>query len=440
MTRRPTLTQLQVERLGAPRFDTPFRGERFAQPGERVLWASTTTDLEASQAAGEEPASFEIAGARRRLFFDPRRVTCGVVSCGGLCPGINNVIRSLVLSLTHGYGVAPERILGFRYGFAGLADADPPPLRLDPEAVMQIHEEGGSLLGSSRGPQDVGRMVDRLETSGVSILFTIGGDGTQRGAAALCEEIDRRGLEIAVVGIPKTIDNDIRLIERSFGFATAVDEARRVIDGAHSEAWGAHHGIGMVKLMGRHSGFITAHATLASSDVNFCLVPEVPFSVEGLAAALEQRLRERRHAVVAVAEGAGQELMPSEGRRADASGNARLGDIGPFLKRELRRALEARGLRHTLKYIDPSYIVRSLPANALDAEYCLRLGQLAVHAAMAGRTRLLIGFWNRHFTHVPIDAAVRERKRLDPKGAVWQRVLEATGQPASMILTTRGDS
>ena len=428
----PNRAELDVDRIGEPRAPSPWRQrrERFTSESDRILLTSRTSELMPFLEAGEPPPSFEPAGARREIFFDPRQITCALVSCGGLCPGINNVIRSIVLSLTWGYGC--ERILGFRYGFAGVAGKYGPPIELDAELVEPIHEEGGSLLGSSRGHQDIGEMVDNLVRLDVSILFTIGGDGTLRCAGLLAEEIKRRGLPIAIVGIPKTIDNDIRLIERSFGFATAVDEACRVIDGAHNEARGAMNGIGLVKLMGRHSGFITAHASLAKGDVNFCLVPEVPFTMEALVDALIQRLKIRHHAVIVVAEGAGQELLDAE-KAYDASGNLALADIGLFLKQTLKAELKKRGLDHTIKYIDPSYTVRSLPANAMDAEYSLMLGQHAVHAGMAGRTNLVVGQWNRHFTHVPIGVATGSRKTLDPNGAIWQRVLEATGQPATLV-------
>lgn len=442
----PSREELEVEKLGPCKVPSPLRerppgreAKGFVTVDDGVLLAATLAEARAERdTAGAdcepfEPPAFEAAGAHRSLFFDPTAIACGVVSCGGLCPGINNVIRALTLTLTWGYGV--PRIYGFRYGYAGVA-ADPEagePLALTKEEVEPIHRWGGSVLGSSRGPQDPGRMVDNLERLGVKILFAIGGDGTLRGVSALAAEIRRRGAEIAVVGVPKTIDNDIAWIERSFGFATAVEAARTAIDGAHAEAAGALHGIGLVKLMGRHSGFIAAHSSLATSDVNFCLIPESPFALLPFLEALGRRLRERRHAVVVVAEGAGQDLFPAADQQRDASGNLKLQDIGALLKDEIGRhfAKDGRGgLKATLKYIDPSYIIRSVPANAFDAEYCLMLGQHAAHAGMAGRTDMLVGYWNGHFTHVPVAVAVAERKKLDPQGALWQRVLEATGQPS----------
>ena len=376
------------------------------------------------------PATFELAGPRRQIFFNPAEIACGIVTCGGLCPGLNDVIRSVVMTLSYGYGV--KRIYGFRYGYAGLAASRGiEPWLLTPEMVRDIHDDGGTLLGSSRGPQEPADMIERLQQLGVQVLFVVGGDGTLRGASALVQEIQRRNLLISVIGIPKTIDNDIEWVERSFGVATAVEEATRALEAAHAEARGAYNGIGLVRLMGRYSGFITAHATLANADVNFCLVPEVPFGLEGFLAALEKRLLTRHHAVIALAEGAGQDLIEGEVSK-DASGNVKLKDIGLFLKEAIRQHFDQKGLETTIKYIDPSYIIRSVPANAVDSEYCLALGQHAVHAGMSGRTDMMVGYWNQYFTHVPITMAIQKRKQIDPQSELWQQVLGATGQSRSM--------
>jgi 6-phosphofructokinase 1 len=438
----PQPDELVISALAPPQVPSPLwkRGEIFVDDTCRVLVCSNTRDVQAFLEAGKSLPSFETAGPRPQIVFEPEGLTCGIVTCGGLCPGVNNVIRAIVLNLTYAYGV--RRILGFRYGYAGLSPhSGYEPLALTPERVDHIHEQGGTLLGSSRGPQDVGEMVDTLVRHDVGILFAIGGDGTLRGASALAQEALRRALRISVIGVPKTIDNDITWIWQSFGFSTAVEAAQQSLVAAHNEARGAWNGIGLVKLMGRHSGFIAAHATLANSDVNFCLVPEVPFTLEGeggFLQALERRLAAKRHAVVVVAEGAGQNMIqdPAHWGR-DASGNLRLKDIGVFVRDEIMRYFGARGTEVTIKYIDPSYIIRSLPANALDSEYCLLLGQHAVHAGMAGRTDMVVGYWNQHFTHVPIALAAARRKTLDPSEALWQRVLEATGQPASMAIGFR---
>ena len=287
------------------------------------------------------------------------------------------------------------------------------------------------MLGSSRGNQDISEMVDTLEKMSISILFTIGGDGTQRGALAISEEAQRRGLRLSVIGIPKTIDNDISFIQQTFGFETAVSEAKRVTYAAHSEAEGARNGIGLVKLMGRDSGFIAAYAAVVDGQVNFCLVPEVPFTLDGFLNVLKARLEARKHAVIVVAEGAGQNLMETKGER-DASGNIRYGDVGIFLRDAIKEHFKKIGMEINLKYIDPSYTIRSVPANPHDSALCVLFGHNAVHAGMAGRTGVIIGFWNQRFTHVPISLAVAERKKIDPEGWVWSSVLSSTGQPRDM--------
>jgi 6-phosphofructokinase 1 len=427
-SRWPTAADLAVKRLGECRHASPRAHEPFVDDARRVLLCSDVAEL---GAAATPPPSFEPAGPRRRIFFEPQGLSCGILTCGGLCPGLNNVVRAIVLRLAYGYQV--RRIYGFRYGYAGLAEpARHEPCVLVPDLVEHLHERGGTVLGSSRGPQDLGRMVDTLVRLDVGLLFVIGGDGGLRGASALAGEIARRGLSIGVVGVPKTIDNDLHWTWRSFGFETAVDAARTVLAAAHEEARGAWNGIGLVKLMGRHSGFIAANATLASGDVNFCLVPEVPFALEGptgLLAALEARLAAKHHALVVVAEGAGQNLMADGGTPArDASGNVKLKDIGAFLRDRIIAHLAEKRLDGVVRYIDPSYTIRSMPTNSFDSQLCLALGQHAVHAGMAGRTDVLVAVWNQRFTHVPIPVAVAARRQLDPRGELWHGVLESTGQ------------
>jgi 6-phosphofructokinase 1 len=415
-----------VERLGECRFPSPMRGVRFTTDGERILYHSRYQEMRPFIDTGREPPSMEMGGPRERIFFDPSTIACGIVTCGGLCPGTNDVIRALTLSLYHHYGV--RRVYGFRYGFEGVVKRHGhTPLLLTPEVVDRIGELGGTILASSRGPQEPSEMVDYLEELGIAILFTIGGDGTLKGAARIAEEAARRGRPISVIGIPKTIDNDISFLQNTFGFETAVDEAHRAIYAAHTEATGARNGIGLVKLMGRDSGFIAAYSTLVNSQVNFCLVPEVPFTLAGFLKRLEDRLALRGHAVIAVAEGAGQELLPPS-TEFDASGNVKLGDIGTFLRDAINGHFRAIGTEITLKYIDPSYIIRSQPANSHDSAFCLLLGHNAVHAGMCGRTCMVVGNWNQQFTHVPIGLATHQRKKIDPKGRLWSSVLASTGQ------------
>lgn len=379
---------------------------------------------------GDRTRSFERAGPRRQIAFDPATTTAAVLTSGGLCPGLNAVISAVVMGLHYHYGVS--RILGIPNGYAGLM----PPRQKDilpitPERIRGIARTGGSFLGSARIKPDVRAIVDTLQAFSIDLLFCVGGDGTQRGAHAIHEEILKRGLTISVVGIPKTIDNDINWMEKTFGFETAVELARQAITAGNTEAECAINGIGLVKLMGRNSGFITANASIAARDVNYTLVPEVPFQLDGdkgLFASLERRLARRGHAVVVVAEGAGQELMTPETAQFDKSGNKLHQDIGLFLRDEINAHFKAKKIDVALKYIDPSYIIRAAPANASDTILCTTLGHNAVHAAMAGKTDMIVGCWNGQVTHVPIPLAVKGRKMIEPSGELWRQVLESTGQ------------
>jgi 6-phosphofructokinase 1 len=421
---------LTIQRLGDCTVQSPMSGVRFTGDGEHILFHSDLNEIRRFLDAGIEPPKFEAAGPREKIFFDPATLNCGIVSCGGLCPGLNDVIRSIVLSLHHHYGV--RTIYGFQYGYEGLVPKfGHQPVMLTPQVVSQINEMGGTMLGSSRGNQDVSVMVDTLERMKIGILFCIGGDGTQRGALAISEEAGRRGLKLSVIGIPKTIDNDISYVRTTFGFETAVSEAKRATCAANAEATGARNGIGLVKLMGRDSGFIAAFSALVDNQVNFCLIPEVPFTLDGLLTSLKKRLEQRGHAVIVVAEGAGQELFEATGER-DASGNIKYGDIGTFLRDRIKDYFKRAGMEINLKYIDPSYIIRSQQANPHDSAFCLMLGHNAVHAGMAGRTGMIVGFWNHQITHVPTQLAVSQRKKIDPEGWLWSSVLSSTGQPALM--------
>lgn len=373
---------------------------------------------------------FELAGPRRRIFFDPSKLKCALVTCGGLCPGINDIIRSIVLELHYAYGV--RHIFGIRYGLQGfVAKYGHDLVDLTPETVVNIHDRGGTVLGSSRGPQDIDEIIDSLERMNISLLFMIGGDGTLTAAGRIADAILDRGLKISIVGVPKTIDNDIYMVSRSFGFDTAVDVATRAIISANNEAEGYPNGIGLIKLMGRHSGFIAATAVLAQQDVNFVLIPEVDFDLEGpsgLLSALEKRLAERKHAVIVVAEGAGQKFFADKKSNRDASGNIKLKDIGLYLKETISSFFTGKGIDVSIKYIDPSYMIRSLPANANDRVFCNFLGRNSVHAGMAGKTSMLIGHWNNQFVHVPMKVLADKRKKVDPKGSLWRTTLGATGQ------------
>ena len=430
---------LMVPQLGRATIASPMTtllrdrasSQHYVHESDRVLLDDT---VEMAVARGLPVAalpSLEPGGPRELLFFDPARTSVGIVTCGGLCPGLNNVIRGLVLELSDHYGVT--NIVGFRNGYAGLVKGDEP-VRLTAAAVADIHNRGGTVLGTSRGDQDAGEMVATLVRLGISILFVVGGDGSLRGAQKIADAAAEREVVLSVVAVPKTIDNDIPYIDHSFGFQTAFARATESIRAAHTEASSTPGGVGLVKLMGRHSGFIACYAALANHDANFVLVPEVPFRLDGqdgFLAHLRRRVAAHGHAVVVVAEGAGQDLVAGNGVRGarDASGNTRLADIGQLLRDHILDDFRCAGADLNLRYVDPGYAIRSVAANAYDAVFCLRLAQAAVHAAMAGRTAMVVGRWHGRFVHLPIALATGSRNQVDPDGDLWMSVLEATGQP-----------
>lgn len=431
--RSTRIDQLGERRPGSSGHRSPLVAGGFVDDSERVL-------VDCSQAGeGCGGPSLELAGPRERLHFEPGKTKLAIVTCGGLCPGINDVIRSIVLTACHAYDATS--ILGVRYGLEGfMPEAGHDLMELTPRAVADIHEFGGTILGTSRGPQPPDQIVDALARMNVSALFVIGGDGSMRAAKAIRGEIDRQELNMAVIGVPKTIDNDIHFITRSFGFDTAVEQAGEAISCAHVEARGAPMGIGVVKVMGREAGFIAAQATLASKEVNFVLIPEDDFDLEGpsgFLACLERRLKSREHAVIVVAEGAGQKILPcppcgTEQLGVDASGNRRLGDFCGYMIGRMKEKLKAAGIEPTIKFIDPSYMIRSVPANANDRVYCGFLGQMAVHAAMSGRTGMVVARFRDRYVHIPLELVTARRKTLDVASNYWRSVLETTGQPRSM--------
>ena len=431
----PQADDFNIQSLGAAWLPSPLNVSYFASDEKRILLNIYINVREDSKSSAEQPQSIEVAGPRGKIFFDPAKSKAAIVTCGGLCPGINDVIRAIVMELYYRYGVG--NIIGIKYGFKGIMPRYRHEFKeLTPELVKDIHTLGGSVLGSSRGREDIGEMVDVLKRMNIDMLFCIGGDGTMRAAELIAAEVTQRNLNMAVVGIPKTIDNDLNIIQRTFGFDTAISESMKVLQCAHTEATGAPNGIGLVKIMGRQSGHIAACAALAQSDVNFVLIPEVPFDLEGekgLFQVMERRLKEKGHCVILVAEGAGQELISqsSDPVERDPSGNPKLLDIGIFLKTSINNYFQAKGTEINLKYIDPSYTIRSVPANSNDRIYCGALAQYAVHAAMAGKTAMLVGLVRDEYVHLPLRT-IGSGMKVDPSGNVWMRVLESTGQPPSM--------
>ncbi len=405
----------------------------FVKDDERILYDNSLVKIKEQLAQGKEPLSFEGAGPKEFLYFEPAKTRVAIVTCGGLCPGLNNVIRGIVNHIWERYGV--HKIYGIQYGYSGfIPEYNFPYIELNPDIVDDIHKAGGTMLGASRGLQPVETIVDTLDRLNINILFTIGGDGTLRGAHAISEEITKRGLKISVAGIPKTIDNDINYTERSFGFETAFSIAMTIIQNAHYEAKGVYNGVAIIKLMGRDSGFIAANAALACPDVNFVLIPEMNFDLDGengFLTVLRKRLERKQHAVIVVAEGAGQYFF-EDNKDKDASGNKKYEDIGLYIRDKIKEEFTASGFPFNLKYIDPSYTLRSTPANANDSKFCFQLAQNAVHAAMAGRTDFVVGVWQNEFTLLPISLATGKRKKVNLEGSLWGSVLEATGQPVCM--------
>ena len=430
-----------IEKIGIPEIISPIKLSK--KDGDFIANYVSDEDgvmfnIEKNMSDSQMPRTsqwLEKAGPREKIFYNPAHVHAGIVTCGGLCPGINDVIRAIVMCLWHRYGI--QNISGFRNGYRGFLDEFQLPVKsLNPDIVTDIQYKGGTILGSSRGSgEKTALIVDTLQKKGINILFVIGGDGSQKGALAIAHEAMLRKAQIAVVGIPKTIDNDFSFIQKSFGFETAVSQAEVIVTHAHVEAHDAVNGISIVKVMGRESGFIAAHTTLAQNDVNFVLIPEIPFSLEGengFFSHLYKRIEKRHHALILVAEGAGQDIL-GQSEQFDASGNIILKDIGIYLKDAIKKYFHSKGLEVTIRYIDPSYIIRSAPANTNDSLYCMRLGNNAVHAAMTGRTKLLVSLVNNHFVHIPINVATSKRNKVDPESSLWRDVIDTTGQPPLMI-------
>lgn len=430
-----TKLNFDIQSLGEASIPSPITVSYFTPDTKRIIYDHDLDTISEYRWDDGPPAAIEVAGPREMIYFDPPKTKAAIVTCGGLCPGINDVIRSIVMELSHRYGVT--NILGIKYGFQGLIPKyGHDTMTLTTELVKDVHEVGGSILSSSRGKQDIKEMVNVLKRMNVDMFFCIGGDGTMRATELITEEITRRKLEISVIGIPKTIDNDLNLVDKTFGFDTAISEAVKAIECAHVEAKGSPMGVGLVKLMGRQSGHIAVHAALAQNDANFVLIPEVSFDLygeKGFLNTLEKRLRERKHCVILAAEGAGQEFFHREEGQieTDASGNLRLSDIGIYLRGIIDEYFKNRGMEVNLKYIDPSYMIRSVPATASDSIYCGALGQYAAHAGMAGKTGMLVGRFRGEYVHLPLHAVMSGRQ-VDPTGNIWMRVIESTGQPISM--------
>ena len=411
----------QVNHLGERKFASPLKNATFTPDDAKILYDRDFSVMKERYLKSNKVYAMEKAGPREKIFHDPAWCKAAILTAGGLCPGLNDVIKSITLTLKQQYNVPV--VYGIRYGYAGLNPAcGHEPIILDKATVDDIHEQGGTILASSRGAQDTEVMLETLVRMGINLLFCIGGDGTLRAAHDLAVAAEKHSLNISIVGVPKTIDNDISCMDKTFGFETAVYATNPIITVAHNEAKGAYNGVGLIHVMGRDSGFIAAYAAMANTHINFCLIPEEKFNLEegenAFLPKLFDRLQRRHHAVVIVAEGAGQELIAGN-REKDKSGNVLHQNIGLFLKEKIKEYSKKTGIEAPIKYFDPTYTIRGIPANGTDAVFCMLLGQNAVHAAMAGCTDMVVGHWNESFTHVPIPMAVRERKKIDINGSLW---------------------
>jgi 6-phosphofructokinase 1 len=406
--------------MASPFLKDPKFGGGFVDDDEGVSLSATDPSRD---------IRFARAGARRDIFFDPTKTTAAVVTCGGLCPGLNDVVQGIAKKL-HDYGVPEDNVIGVRYGFKGFYSKKTPPLNLTRSFVDGIHLSGGTVLGASRGGAKMDQIVRKIDLWGVDMVFVVGGNGGHAGAAALVRELEANDVTCSVVGVPKSIDNDILLVDKTFGFDTAVEEAQRALLAAKVEASSAYRGIGVVKLMGRHSGFIAMQASMASGCVDVVLVPEVDFHLRGPGGLFEHLgdvLEDRGHAVVCVAEGAGQGFLSADKvEEFDASGNSVLENVGTWLAAEIKGEFAD----SDVKYIDPSYLIRSTPATSGDRIYCKLLAHNAVHAAFAGYTGVTVGMLNTHYAYLPIQAVITAPRRVDPLGKSWNSLCASTGQPS----------
>jgi 6-phosphofructokinase 1 len=381
----------------------------------------------------EKEVGFQIGGPRLHIAFNPSEVNVAIVTCGGLCPGLNVVIRELVMSLWYNYGV--RKIFGIKYGYEGFQESNEW-IELSPSVVREIHYQGGTILGTSRGGFNGEKITETLQNKNINMVFAIGGDGTHRGINDLYKIFQKKKLKIAIAGIPKTIDNDIPLIDRSFGFESAVEQAVKVISSANTEAKSMKRGIGLVKLFGRECGFIALQASLASRDVNICLIPESSFYLygkKGLLKFIFDRLELKNHCLIVVAEGAGLSIKekPLNNTGAlDKSGNIVLPDVGTVLKNEILQYAKENSIEISMKYIDPTYIIRSCSSNSFDTNYCSKLAQNAVHSVFSGFTNFTSGFIDNKPVIIPVDYLLTLGKRaIDIESDMdYLSLLASTGQ------------
>lgn len=418
--------------MSSAMYTSVYGGKGFI-PQDAFVYPLSTVNYNITHGPEKESSDLEFikGGPRSQIYFSPKKVVAAIVTCGGLCPGLNVVIREITYTLWQNYGVS--KIYGIQYGYRGFYTYNW--IELTPQTTKHIHKLGGTILGSSRGGFDIKKIMARIKSKGVNQIYIIGGDGTLRGASAIHDYVKQKKLEISVISLPKTIDNDIPIIDRSFGYQTSVEEALKAINSAETEAMSAEYGIGLVKLMGRAAGHIALEACLSQRSVNVLLIPEIKFELYGPKGFLEyvyRRLLNKHHCVIVVAEGASEAVLDADfpDLGVDPSGNKILPDIGTFIKSKIVKYCADKGLESTLKYIDPTYMIRTTASNAFDTQICAQLAYNSVHGAMSGFSGFCTGLVHNRCCYIPIDMLKQGNRRIKPKSRKWQRLLAATGQPS----------
>lgn len=399
----------------------------FLNPDELVMGHIILNDSKAGSRRQEIANGCVRANACEKIWWDPADVRAAIVTCGGLCPGLNSIIREVTMCLWHQYGV--RHITGIQFGYNGLSNPELyAPKHLGPKAVREIHMKGGSVLKAGRGGLEAERICDNLEKMGVNMLFVVGGDGTQAAGNLLYEEARRRNLQLSIVGVPKSIDNDILFFDKTFGFDTAVSAACNVIRNGWVEATSCEKGVGIVKLMGRDAGFVCMDAALSSTIVDLCLIPEVSVKMEDIMDHIDETLQRKNFMVIAVAEGAGQEHVATG--KVDATGHTIYGDIGTHLRDSVNKHLKPSGGR--CFYIDPSYIIRSVPIDPNDHVYCSRLARDAVHSAMRGYTGVVVGPIHNVICMIPMQLIASGKRHVPTKSSNWQACVQVCNMPKAL--------
>jgi 6-phosphofructokinase 1 len=451
--------------------------------------------------------TFAEAGPRNMLRFPghhKKLLKVGVLVSGGIAPGINAVISGIVQRhvLYHTPQITDLRVpgktprsytlqvFGFRNGFAGLLAGDDVTVLYDsdsPDEKLRAHlrriaNRGGSEIGTSRyddllstadpdkREKDLDQVAENLANRHFDILYVIGGDGSMRAAHATWKRSRDNGKSLSVIGVPKTMDNDILWVWQSFGFLSAVEKAREALQQLHTEAT-SNPRLCVVQLFGSDSGFVVSHAALASGVCDAALIPEVPFTMKKLADYITERLSKRFRpgaggqspygmivmAETAVPQDAEDYLSDPEvdldenekaaiqafvskgcrvhGQTPDELRTGGLKVVSRVLQKRIRemKVDDAYWADFRVFTNEPRHLLRAIPPSASDVAFGQRLGVLAVDNAMAGYTDFMISQWMTEYVLVPLDLVVLGRKRVPPNGIFWKSVVASTGQPPELV-------